>query len=109
MLNERNINERCKEYGFGCNYFGDTAIITTGVDQWQLISKTVYDKNVGIYVDKVMLKHKNARGNRSGKAHYHKQRLVCNTNQAFKIIISHQENCRDFNKAFEIKNSLKVI
>lgn len=109
MLNEREIELQCKENNFGCNYFGDTAIITTSVDQWLIETVSVYNKHSNLCVDKVMLKHKNSRGNKSGKAHYHKQRHVNNIKQAFETIVSHQQNHRDFNKAFIIKQTLTTL
>lgn len=108
MLNEREIVMQCKKNNFKYNYFGDIAIITTNVDQWYLRSVVTYDKNKKDYIEGILLKHKNTRGNRSGKAHYHKQRFAKNLKHAFDTIISHEENGRSFNKAFKMKKMLET-
>lgn len=106
MLDEEKIKDNCLKLGFSYNYFGNMAIITTGVDQWSLESVEVYNKHQKDYVDGIKLRHKNIKGNKTGKAHYHTQRYVNNIDYAFKTITSHEENSRDFNKIFEIKNIL---
>ena len=109
MLNENKIKKVCTANGYGYNYFGDTAIITTGLDQWYIELIGIYSNARGEYIDRIRLKHKNRKGNRTGKAHFHTQRYVKDIDYAFQTIRSHEENSRDFNKAFKIKSIINAI
>lgn len=109
MLSEKYIDKFCKINNYSYNYFGDVAIITTGVDQWYLELVSTYNERNWDYEERVRLKHKNRKGNRAGKAHFHTQRYVKDIDCAFQTIRSHEENSRDFNKAFKVKSIINAI
>lgn len=106
MLNEKLIRQICSEQGYGYNYFGTDAVITTHQDQWNLQTLEVYEANMDEYVNIIKLKHKNKSGNRKGKSHFHTQRIFKHLHQALRTIIDHEKSDNAYNKAFKIKTLL---
>lgn len=101
-LNEQKIKKYCKKYGYGFRYFHDIAIITTGVDEWRLEAiQTVENKEL---IDKILVKHINKVGNRTGKMQFHSQRYAYDLDYVFEnVISSHEQYERVYQKVFEIK------
>ena len=101
-LNEQKIKKYCKKYGYRFRYFHNIAIITTGVDEWLLEAiQTVEDKEL---IDKILVKHINKVGNRTGKMQFHAQRYAYDLDYVFENIITpHEKYERVYQKVFEMK------
>lgn len=101
-LNEQKIKNYCKRYGYGYRHFHNIAIITTGVDEWQLEAiQTVGNEEL---IDKILVKHINKVGNRTGKMQFHTQRYAYDLDYVFENIITpHEKYERVYQKVFEIK------
>ncbi|MGJ0846563.1 hypothetical protein ACR77J_07735 [Tissierella praeacuta] len=107
MLNELEIREFCKRYGFGYRYFTDNVIIMTGVDSWRLVETTTQRRNQTIY--KIIVEHANKFGNKSGKIQFHTQRVAFDVEWIFdNIIVPHQTYSKVYEKAFNIKELLAL-
>ena len=102
ILNEQKIKKYCKKYGYGFRYFHSIAIITTGVDEWRL--EAVQTVENGELIDKILVKHINKVGNRSGKMQFHTQRYAYDLDYVFtNIITPHETYNKVYSKAFRIK------
>ena len=108
ILNEQKIKKYCKKYGYGFRYFHNIAIITTGVDEWGLEAiQTVED---GELIDKILVKHINKVGNRTGKMQFHAQRYAYDLDYVFQNIVApHETYDRVYSKAFKIRDILATI
>lgn len=108
MLNELEIREFCKKYGFSYRYFNnDNAIIMTGLDSWRLIETTTQRRNQTIY--KIIVEHANKAGNKKGKMQFHTQRVAFDVEWIFEnIIVPHQTYNRVYEKAFRLKELLAL-
>lgn len=89
MSDEKKVIELCYKYKLVYKYFGDKVIITTDTDQWAIFSKQIGWSSGISYGDQVYeLKHEN--DNKTGKAHFHRQRIIRKLEQVFDIIVEHQ-------------------
>ena len=99
VLDEIKIKQYCSEYNFHYRYFGNNALIMTGVDEWRI---RAIDK------DKILVEHYNKLGNKSGKMQFHSQRYAKDLDYIFKNIIKpHSSYNSVFQEAFRIKYLLE--
>ena len=83
-------------------------LLVTGVDVWLLEDiQTVEDKEL---IDKILVKHINKVGNRTGKMQFHAQRYAYDLDYVFtNIIAPHETYNKVYSKAFRIKELLATI
>lgn len=104
MLDETRIEELCKENNYTCRCFYDTALVTTGIDTWKLKAMQTSRGD-----DLIIVSHQNKKANKNGKMKFHRQRVSLDVDWIFdNIIIPHGRGNRAFQKAFKIKELLKI-
>jgi len=106
-LNRVEIERYCAELGYKSNIFDDIAMISTGVDTWEIIAER---KESTRNSNKFLVKHLNLCGNKSQKHHFHKQKYAKDLDYIFNNIIKTHE-CMDkgYSKMFRIDNLLKSV
>ena len=104
-INEQEIKDYCKKYGYKFRYFGENAIILTGMDTWRI--KRVYKRDER---RQLMIEHANTMGNRKGKMQFHNQRFAPDIAYVFDVVISrHEAYGGVYTKAFRIKELLATL
>lgn len=107
MLDKGKVKALCREHSLNCRYFGDRVIVDTNTDQWEIVSKPVGVYNNFGYADQVIeLRHKNISGNKSGKAHFHRQRIVEKIEHAFDTIVEHNDVVPNYQKTIDLIKQL---
>lgn len=108
VLDELKIKKYCNQYGYNYKHFGDNAIITTGLDTWELKGVKVFKKETNKYDYIIKVKHQNKISNKSKKMHFHKQRYATDIDYIFNnIIIPHERKKNVYQKVFKIKKLLQ--
>lgn len=90
MLDEKEVKRLSEKHNLSYKHFGSTVLIETGLDEWQINAMCVGEHSEREDVVVYELRHKNTSGNRSGKAHFHRQRIVPKLEYAFETIAEHQ-------------------
>lgn len=98
MIDKNKIYELCNQNNFSCNYFGDSVVISTLMNQWMI--ESVRAKSGRTFI---RLKHRNKSGNVSRKEHFHTQETFKSIERAINFINRHDYRDTLSDKYMKIK------